>query len=93
MPVVRERWVNAYAVTRHYGGPEEGGWWWDRYTSLASVPVCKGQRAEAIRARLERHFAGEKHGNIYSVLGGVDVVVRIEDAPKASETTERPRYE
>lgn len=20
-----------YEVTRHYGGPEEGGWWYDRY--------------------------------------------------------------
>ncbi len=32
-------YVNAYAVTRHYGGPEEGGWWYNRGTPLASVPI------------------------------------------------------
>lgn len=32
-------YVNAYEVTRHYGGPEEGGWWYDAGTPIASVPV------------------------------------------------------
>lgn len=32
-------YVNAYLVTRQYGGPEEGGWWYDTGTPLASVPV------------------------------------------------------
>lgn len=32
-------YVNAYAVTRHYGGPEEGGWWYNRGTPLASIPI------------------------------------------------------
>ena len=31
--------VNAYAVTRHYGGPEEGGWWYNAGHPLASMPV------------------------------------------------------
>ena len=26
----RLMYVNAYEVTRHYGGPEEGGWWYNR---------------------------------------------------------------
>lgn len=32
-------YVNVHAVTRHYGGPEEGGWWYDAGQPLASVPV------------------------------------------------------
>lgn len=32
-------YINAYAVTRHYGGPEEGGWWWNGGMPLASVPL------------------------------------------------------
>ena len=32
-------YVNAYAVTRHYGGPEEGGWWYNAGEPLASIPV------------------------------------------------------
>ncbi len=39
---MRLRYVNAYAVTRHYGGPEEGGWWYNRGQPLASVPVKIG---------------------------------------------------
>jgi hypothetical protein len=23
--------VSVYEVSKHYGGPEEGGWWWDRW--------------------------------------------------------------
>jgi hypothetical protein len=32
-------YVNAYEVSRPYGGPEEGGWWYDSYSPLASIPV------------------------------------------------------
>ena len=32
-------YLNAYAVTRHYGGPEEGGWWYNSGEPLASIPI------------------------------------------------------
>lgn len=32
-------YVNAYAVNRSYGGPEEGGWWYNSGSPLASIPV------------------------------------------------------
>ena len=32
-------YVNAYAVTRNYGGSEEGGWYYNSGTPLASVPI------------------------------------------------------
>ncbi|HPT72144.1 MAG TPA: hypothetical protein PLE74_07675 [Candidatus Cloacimonadota bacterium] len=32
-------YVNAYEVSRSYGGPEEGGWWFDVFNPLASIPV------------------------------------------------------
>jgi hypothetical protein len=32
-------YVNAYAVTRHFGGHEEGGWWYNAGSPLASIPV------------------------------------------------------
>ena len=31
--------INAYAGRRWYGGPEEGGWWYDVGEPLASVPM------------------------------------------------------
>lgn len=32
-------YVNTYEVTRHYGGPEEGGWWYNHDEPIASIPV------------------------------------------------------
>lgn len=32
-------YVNAYSVTRHYGGPEEGGWYFNAGEPLASIPI------------------------------------------------------
>ena len=31
--------VAAYIVTQSYGGPEEGGWWYDEGTVLAALPI------------------------------------------------------
>jgi len=32
-------YVNAYSVTRHFGGREEGGWWFNAGEPLASIPI------------------------------------------------------
>lgn len=32
-------YVKAYAVTRHYGGAEEGGWYYNHRSLLAQIPV------------------------------------------------------
>lgn len=28
--MIRNLWINVYQVERAYGGPEEGGWWYDQ---------------------------------------------------------------
>lgn len=33
--------LGVYVVTRHYGGPEEGGWWWNRYTLVTSFKLWR----------------------------------------------------
>ena len=40
----RLKYINAYEVTRHYGGPEEGGWWYNSGEPVASVPVIIGPK-------------------------------------------------
>lgn len=40
-------YVNAYLVQRCYGGPEEGGWWFDSGTPLAAVPLLLADRYES----------------------------------------------
>lgn len=32
-------YVNIYAVSRCYGGPEEGGWWFEAGEPVGSVPI------------------------------------------------------
>jgi hypothetical protein len=56
------KYVNAYIVTRHYGGPEEGGWWFNAGEPLASVPVSDNGDPEVIREDLRVKFADLNRG-------------------------------
>ena len=88
-------YINAYAVTRHYGGPEEGGWWFNAGEPLASVPLTNptDDQIEAERARLMSVFADHAEGDIYSVNGGVQISVYPEDHTARDWPTETPHYE
>lgn len=86
-------YVNAYRITRHYGGQEEGGWWFDCGEPLGSLP-CTSQRqaksqVEDMRAKFE-HLA---EGDIDSVLGGTEVSVYIEEQFARVFPETRPTYE
>lgn len=85
-------YVTVYKVTREFGGHEEGGWWFNWYKCLETVP-CKNKFSEEVKADLLEEYKGMKHGDIYSVLGGADVQVWIERRPAENETKEKPMYE
>lgn len=90
----KRQWVTAYAVTRHYGGPEEGGWWYNRYQFVNRWPrPVKRCRAPRIQAIMEEKYAGINEGNIHSVLGGAELCVVWDDYPMQSQTRGRPYYE
>jgi hypothetical protein len=97
-------YVNCYLVDRLYGGPEEGGWWYDSGAPLASVPVKAKKNdngymepidsVEKIRDDLKEMFAplaNERDRN--SVIGGPDVEAYVEDHPAEAFPATRPRYE
>lgn len=95
------KFVGAYRVTRCYGGPEEGSWWYNWMEHLASVRVPStetNQRGiedtiyEAAAKQLEAEY-GSGEGNIYSVNGGYEISIEVEDAPGDQETTRKPSYE
>lgn len=54
--------VTEYEVARRYGGPEEGGWWYDDYqlTGKPSQKVATFQEAEALRDELERKLGQQE---------------------------------
>lgn len=84
-------WVNVYTVRRLYGGPEEGGWYYDHYTCVYSKRVKK-RFASQCKDNLIKEHSYRKWGNISSVLGGQNVDVWIENHEAESATTERPYY-
>ena len=84
--------VSAYVITREYGGPEEGGWWWNRWALIQTIP-CERKDAPAIRSHLMDKYGDMKEGDIYSVLGGQEIETAVEEEAGENETKERPHYE
>lgn len=87
---IRQKWVNVYSVTRDYGGPEEGGWWYNHKILIESVQV-PSHRAANVKAQMKRKYADVAEGNIYSVLGGTALSIDIDTSPGGNSV--RPRYE
>ena len=90
------KWVNVYSTTRHYGGPEEGGWWYNLEECIVSNAFHEDTPdnvLEGEKARLSLLFRAHDEGNIYSVRGGVEHWVAVEEKRAQSETRERPHYE
>ena len=92
------RYVNVYEVNRHYGGPEEGGWWYDSGEPILSIRV-RGKDAGEVEAcelilleDLKRAYPDG--GNRYSMApGDTDYQVVIEEHEGREWPEERPHYE
>lgn len=92
-------YVNAYSVSRNYGGPEEGGWWYDSGEPLASIPVKNDGAVEtaiheartALQETLE--WPKESRQGRFSINGGEDFEITVEEhfAKPYPEVT--PHYE
>lgn len=70
------RFVNVHMVHRCYGGPEEGGWWWNRRECVSSIPLQHPGDVDEINSVL-KFLAGryENVGDIYSMVGGVQYAI------------------
>jgi nicotinamidase-related amidase len=127
-------YVNAYSVTRHFGGREEGGWWYNRYEPIASIPVraiskeghddtcyqcdcarkgrtqedgtpcklCKWgfhlvpekpEQVEEFKKHLSGIYEDVNEGSIYSVLGGSELQILVQNHPGEVYPKQRPHYE
>jgi hypothetical protein len=86
-------YVCAWVLTREYGGPEEGGWWYDAGDLQASVPSSQ-TNAEVVKQRLQEELAHLDCGRpISSVLHSGSLRVAVQDEPGASYPDRRPHYE
>lgn len=86
-------WVNVYEVTRHYGGHEEGGWYYNAGNPVHSEKCETEEDAEAMKVKLTKLYADRVEGNIYSVHGGTAIDVLIEESEGVPWPTETPHYE
>jgi len=84
-------WVNVYSVDRAYGGPEEGGWWFDVGYPQEWMRCDTRPQAEQLRERLVELYP--RTGKRSSVLGGDDWEVVIERHAAEAYPEQRPRYE
>ena len=85
--------VNVYLVSREYGGPEEGGWYYDWYELVKSYPTSSGRHTSRRVMKAIHKFFEEAYGDTSSASGGIEVVIRTEQTIGESETKFTPHYE
>jgi hypothetical protein len=89
-------YVSLYTTVRCYGGPEEGGWWYNHDDLVLTIPCRnRGDEIAHLHDYMERYATDEDlyGGDIYSSRGGTEAWSRVEERPGERQTTERPRYE
>jgi hypothetical protein len=87
--------ITEYSVDRCYGGPEEGGWWFDNFQPTgrvvavfvdATLAPCV---AQALTERAQQCKDGTGRD---SVIGTPDLVYLAEERIGENRTLERPVY-
>jgi hypothetical protein len=87
--------VAVVETSRHYGGPEEGGWYYD-VQCVVRVVGCWGWRRALAVAREMREEHPQPRYSRGSVLGGADVTIHIcasSEEVEALEYNGRQPYE
>lgn len=84
--------VNVYALDRLYGGPEEGGWWFDCGEPVESVEVADDREARVVQVRLEHKYPRTGDRGSVAYRGG-DYAVWVEDHPAAHWPEHYPVWE
>ncbi|MBJ7457609.1 MAG: hypothetical protein JHD02_00325 [Thermoleophilaceae bacterium] len=81
--------LSVYRVSLVWGGPEEGGWWYDHYEYVGTVttPTPTWKLRELLQT-LDRPESTRSN-----VFGPDDLVLIVENEPGESRTTDTPRYE
>ena len=83
-------YVNVYEMTRLYGGPEEGGWWYDAGELILSKKLPNVDAAYDYAESLSEKYPST--GKRYSVLGGEDYAIHVDADPGEDFPKERPYY-
>lgn len=93
--------LNEYEVSRQYGGPEEGGWWFSLYEptgrSIMLAHLCTWEEARDARAQVQEFVDLDNKANnprgMYSVIGGSDMLWSVEQHEPRRCPETWPHYE
>jgi hypothetical protein len=91
-----ENLISLYEIERCYGGPEEGGWWYDFYELVEvaiELPLKHRDYAWTFAGILNCEDPQTQSETRYSANGGADRQYIVESERGEYETTERPHYE
>lgn len=89
--MTKRRYVSVYRVYRCYGGPEEGGWWYDTYERITSVATSK-VKLESTYRKLKKKWESQNTRPLHSVLNTGSYCVLKERNIGEHETKEIPYY-
>ena len=85
-------YVNVYEIDREYGGPEEGGWWYDSGRVIESHPVHSKIAEEQLTEALANRYPNTHTvGNV--LYSGGDYRVCVERSPGKDYPEYAPHYE
>lgn len=86
-------YVNVFMETREYGGPEEGGWWYNALQPISSEVAVDYDHAAEIQHEYESgHYSNEGRPSLGSVLSNGRYRVVIDDKPAHMRPFGRPHY-
>ena len=84
-------YVNVYLVDLAYGGPEEGGWWYQHEEPVEILTTTRAE-SEALKKKLEAEYNNEGRPSISSTLSEGRYDVRIEYTAGQDSPAVRPQY-
>lgn len=87
-------YIVVLGISRHFGGPEEGGWYYDWRTIHEVRKVWSFCAARKAIRELREEYPKPRYSR-FSVLGGEDMFIHVclDEQEFPRESTEVPRYE
>lgn len=94
VPSYVPKFVTLYEISRDYGGPEEGGWWYDSYHVVESIQAYGCSVDEVKAFLLKNHRIDlDRECTRYNVRGPNDHIILVELNSGEMSEREIPRYE
>lgn len=87
------RWITVFLHDRVYGGPEEGGWYYEAGDVQTRVEVQSAEEQAVILKIFNRNYSNEGRPSVSSVLSQGQYEIRISKAMIENYPEVIPHYE